>query len=101
MSSLITVEQRRKYTQRQRGGDEQRITLQRRQDHVAERFGGGGIFEQLLVSLGARRLRTGGHFAVHPLGSVEQLARARHLIDAQEIGNRQQHGVVIRNARST
>ena len=90
--ALIAIEQRRKDAQRQRCRHEQRIALQRRQDHVAELVRDGRTFGQLLVLLGARRLRAGGHFAVNPLGLVEQLTRARHLFGAQEIGNRQQHG---------
>jgi hypothetical protein len=100
LPALIAIEERRKHAKRKRRRHEERIALQRRQDHVADCFSGRRPLCQLLVPLRARRLRAGGDFAVHPVSRVEQFARARYLFRAQEIGNREQHPF-LRSARST
>ncbi len=77
--------------QRQRRGDEQRILLQRLDDHLTELARDRMTLGNLHVVLGLRRLMTGGDPAVDPLGGVEQAARLRHLLGRQHVGNLNQH----------
>ena len=77
--------------QRQRRRHEQRIALQRLEDHLPELSRDRVAFGDLPVVLGARRLMPGGDLAVDPFGRVEQAARMRHLLGGQNIGNLNQH----------
>jgi hypothetical protein len=95
MSALVAVEPRGEHSKGQGRRHEPRIALQRSQSHSAEGPGDSGSLWQLLIPLSPRRLDAGRHFAVNPFRGIEHLACARHLIGAQEIGNRQEHGVSI------
>ncbi len=94
LPALIQVEQRRKYSERQGGGRKQRAVLQRGQNHVAQLASDRMIFRQLQVVLDLRRLASRRHAAIDPVGGIEQAARVRHLLGAENVGNLQEHGEV-------
>ena len=93
LSASIQVEQRRKDPERQRRGREQRAVLQRGENQVAQLAPDGMILGQLQVVLDLRRLAARGHPAIHPVGGIEQAARMRHLLGAENVRNLQKHCV--------
>ena len=72
LTAGIAIEERREHVQRQRGGDEERILLQRLEDYLADFPRDRMPLRNLHVVLGLRRLVTGGDPAVNPVGGVEQ-----------------------------
>jgi hypothetical protein len=91
LAARIAVEERREHVQRQRRGDEERVALQRLDDHLAQLAADRVPLGQLPVVLGPRRLVAGGDLTVDPLGGLEQAARVRHLLSGKDVGDLNQH----------
>ena len=71
MPARVAVEERREDLQRQRRRDEQRVALQRAEDHLAQLARRRRVLRQLHVVLRVRRLVAGRDAAIDPVGCVE------------------------------
>src|SRR6185503_20074738 len=74
-TACVSVEERRKDAERKRGGDEERMPLQRLGNGVAQFTRDGMIFRQLQIVLRARGLWSRGHAAIDPVRGVERSPR--------------------------
>jgi hypothetical protein len=91
LPATVSVEQWREHPERQRGGHEQGVSFEGRQDQIAELAGNGVILRQLGIVFHTRRLMARRHAAVDPVGRLEQPTRMHHLLRRQNIGNFQDH----------
>jgi hypothetical protein len=87
VSASVLIEERREHFERQRRGHEERVALQRAEDHVAELLRVWRVLGQLQVLLRARRLRPCRDAAVNPRGAIEHLSRVRDLVRREDVWN--------------
>src|SRR5688500_17582549 len=81
----VAVEERREDVQGERGGAEQRIARERRDDYLADLTRGRVVLRDLLVVLRPRGLMPGGDAAVGPFGRVENRASIAHLLRCEDV----------------
>src|SRR5215475_14410450 len=93
-TSFVTVEERRKNTQRQRRRDKKRIALQGRDNYVAQlpRLRAG--VSKLVIVFNNFRLVTRGDAAIHPGRPIHYLTAMGDLFLAENVGNVDNHRFV-------
>jgi hypothetical protein len=85
LTALVSVEQRWKYSERQRSRNEQRMPLERGQNEVANFLRARVCLGELLIVLRPGGLVSRRDTAVHPICVLEQALCVRHLLGRQHI----------------
>lgn len=91
---FVSIEERWKHLERQRGGEKQRMSLQGGQDGIADIFGNRVVLRELGVELDARGLIAGCDATVDPVGGRQRRARGRDLFGGQDVGDVQEHRMI-------